>query len=48
MTQFTTSNTLLIGMEVDKKLIAVAYVAQNHDAEITYLGSIGTICRRNA
>src|SRR5262244_2139542 len=36
------SRTLFIGMDVHKETIAVAYVAQDHGAEVTYLGSIGT------
>src|SRR5215510_491862 len=36
------SSTLFIGMDVHKDTIAVAYVAQDHGAEVTYLGSIGT------
>jgi transposase len=36
------SNTLYIGMDVHKDSIAVAYVAQDHGAEVTYLGAIGT------
>jgi transposase len=36
------SSTLYIGMDVHKDSIAVAYVAQEHDAEVTYLGAIGT------
>jgi len=36
------SSTLYIGMEVHKDSIAVAYVAQDHGAEVTYLGAIGT------
>ena len=36
------SNTLYIGMDVHKDSIAVAYVAQEHGAEVTYLGTIGT------
>jgi transposase len=36
------SSTLFIGMDVHKDTIAVAYVAQEHGAEVTYLGSIGT------
>src|SRR5262249_5572755 len=36
------SSTLFIGMEVHKDTIAVAYVAQEHGAEVTYLGTIGT------
>jgi transposase len=36
------SSTLYIGMDVHKESIAVAYVTQDHDAEVTYLGTIGT------
>jgi hypothetical protein len=36
------SNTLFIGMDVHKETIAVAYVAQDHGAEVTSLGTIGT------
>lgn len=36
------STTLFIGMDVHKDAIAVAYVAQDHGAEVTYLGTIGT------
>jgi hypothetical protein len=36
------STTLFIGIDVHKDSIAVAYVAQDHGAEVTYLGSIGT------
>jgi transposase len=36
------SSTLYVGMDVHKESIAVAYVAKNHDAEVIYLGSIGT------
>jgi transposase len=36
------SNTLFIGMDVHKDSIAVAYIAQDHGAEVSYLGSIGT------
>src|SRR6266700_263636 len=36
------SRTLFIGMDVHKDIIAVAYVAQEHGAEVTYLGTIGT------
>jgi transposase len=35
------SSTLFIGMDVHKDSIAVAYVAQDHGAEVTYLGAIG-------
>jgi methylmalonyl-CoA mutase cobalamin-binding subunit len=36
------STTLFIGMDVHKNAIAVAYMAQDHGAEVTYLGAIGT------
>ena len=36
------SSTLFIGMDVHKDSIAVAYVAQEHGAEVTYLGTFGT------
>ena len=36
------SRTRCIGMDVHKDSIAVAYVAQDHGAEVTYLGTIGT------
>lgn len=36
------SRTLVIGMDVHKDSIAVAYVAQDHGAEVMYLGAIGT------
>ena len=36
------SRTLFIGRDVHKDSIAVAYVAQDHGAEVTSLGSIGT------
>jgi transposase len=36
------SSTLFIGMDVHKDTIAVAYVAQDHGAEVTFLGTIGT------
>ena len=36
------SSTLYIGLDVHKEAIAVAYVAQDHGAEVTYLGTIGT------
>lgn len=36
------SSTLFIGMDVHKDSIAVAYVPQDHGAEVTYLGAIGT------
>ena len=36
------SSTLFIGMDVHKESIAVAYVAQTHGAEVSYLGAIGT------
>ena len=36
------SATLFIGLDVHKESIAVAYVAQDHGAEVIYLGTIGT------
>jgi transposase len=36
------SSTRFIGMDVHKESIAVAYVSQDHGAEVTYLGPIGT------
>src|SRR5215467_4839478 len=36
------SSTLFIGMDVHKDTIAVAYVAQDHGAEVTSIGTIGT------
>jgi transposase len=36
------SNTLSIGMDVHKDAIAVAYVGQEHPAEVIYLDAIGT------
>ena len=36
------SNTLYVGMDVHKESIAVAYVAQDHGAEVVSLGTIGT------
>jgi transposase len=36
------SSTLFIGMDVHNDTIAVAYVAQEHGAEVTYLGTMGT------
>jgi transposase len=36
------SSTLYIGMDVHKDSIAVAYIAQEHGAEVTSLGPIGT------
>lgn len=36
------SSTLFIGMDVHKDSIAVAYMAQEHGAEVMYLGAIGT------
>jgi transposase len=36
------SRTLYVGMDVHKESIAVAYVAQNHGAEVVSLGTIGT------
>jgi transposase len=36
------SSTLYVGLDVHQESIAVAYVAQEHGAEVTYLGTIGT------
>jgi transposase len=36
------SRTLYIGMDVHKDSIAVAYIAQEHHAEVVSLGTIGT------
>jgi transposase len=36
------SSMLYIGLDVHKEAIAVAYVAQDQGAEVTYLGTIGT------
>jgi transposase len=36
------SSTRFLGMDVHKDSIAVAYVAQEHGAEVMYLGAIGT------
>jgi transposase len=36
------SSTLYVGLDVHKDSIAVAYVAKAHDAEVIYLGTIGT------
>jgi transposase len=38
----THPNTLYIGLDVHKESIAVAYGTQDHGAEVTYLGTIGT------
>jgi transposase len=38
----TQSSMLYIGLDVHNESIAVAYIAQEHGAEVTYLGSIGT------
>jgi transposase len=36
------SRTLYVGLDVHKDSLAVAYVAKAHDAEVTFLGTIGT------
>jgi hypothetical protein len=36
------ARTLYIGMDVHQETIAVAYVANDHDAEVVSLGTIGT------
>ena len=42
MTQSTMSHILCIGLDVHQDSIAVAYVAYDHGAEVTYLGTIDT------
>src|SRR5215211_6645435 len=39
---FNQYRTLYMGMDVHKDTIAVAYVAKAHDAEVVFLGTIGT------
>jgi hypothetical protein len=36
------SSTLYIGLDVHQESIAVAYIAQEHGAEVTSLGTMGT------
>jgi transposase len=36
------SSTLSVGMDVHKESIAVASVAKDHDAQVIYLGTLGT------
>jgi transposase len=36
------SSTLYVGLDVHKDSLAVAYVAQDHGAEVVSLGNIGT------
>jgi hypothetical protein len=36
------SSTLYIGLDVHKESIAIAYVAQEHHADVVSLGNIGT------
>jgi transposase len=36
------SRTLYVGLDVHQDSIAVAYVAKDHDAEVIYLGTLGT------
>ena len=36
------SSTLYVGLDVHKESIAVAYIAKDHDADVIYLGTIGT------
>lgn len=36
------SSTLFVGLDVHKDTLAVAYVATDHDAEVSELGAIGT------
>src|SRR6266511_28103 len=37
------SSTLYVGLDVHKDAIAVAYVAKAHDAEVTFLGTLGPL-----
>jgi transposase len=36
------SSTLYVGLDVHKESIAVAYIAEDHGAEVIYRGTIGT------
>ena len=36
------SRTLYVGLDVHQESMAVAYVAKAHDAEVIFLGTIGT------
>jgi transposase len=36
------SNTLYVGLDVHKDSMAIAYVVQDHGAEVVSLGTIGT------
>ena len=36
------SSMLYVGLDVHKESIAVAYIAKDHDADVIYLGTIGT------
>jgi hypothetical protein len=36
------ASTLFVGLEVHKETIAVAYVAEDREAEVIFLGTIGT------
>ena len=36
------SSTRYVGRDVHKESIAVAYVAEDHPAEVMYLGALGT------
>jgi transposase len=38
----THSSTLYVGLDVHKDALAVAYVAKDHDADVIYLGTVGT------
>ena len=38
----TQSSTLYVGLDVHKASIAVAYVAQDHGAEVVSIGNVGT------
>jgi transposase len=36
------TSTLFVGLDVHKETIAVAYVAEEREAEVVFLGTIGT------
>ena len=36
------SSTLFVGLDVHKETIAVAYITEEREAEIVFLGTIGT------
>ena len=36
------TSTLFVGMDVHKESIAVAYVAEDREAEVIFMGTVGT------